>query len=97
VSSTVEWNDGTLQQNSSRNDIRKFIVDGFENWEEILGPMASAFRNSVHSWTLGQKLSTQVEAFTANAKSSVICEMCVPALNVISGSHLKHVRVNVII
>ena len=39
----------------------------------------------------------QVEAFTANVKSSVICEMCVPAFNVISGSHLQHVRVNVII
>jgi hypothetical protein len=39
----------------------------------------------------------QVDAFTANAKSSVICEMRVSALNVISGSHLQHVRVNVII
>ena len=39
----------------------------------------------------------QVDAFTANAKSSVICEMCVPAFNVISGSHLQHFRVNVII
>jgi hypothetical protein len=39
----------------------------------------------------------QVETFTANAKSGVICEMCVLAFNVISGSHLKHVRVIVII
>lgn len=32
--------------------IRKYIADGFKNWEEILGPMASAFRNSVHSSTM---------------------------------------------
>lgn len=32
--------------------IRKYISDGYENWEEILGVVASAYRNSVHSSTL---------------------------------------------
>ena len=25
--------------------VRQYIDDGFENWEEVLGPMASAYRN----------------------------------------------------
>jgi hypothetical protein len=32
--------------------IRKYIGDGFENWEEILRLMASAYRNSIHSSTM---------------------------------------------
>ena len=32
--------------------IRKYIADGFEQGEDILGPMASAYRNSVHSSTM---------------------------------------------
>ena len=32
--------------------IRKYISDGFENWEEVLGVVASAYGNSVHSSTL---------------------------------------------
>ncbi len=32
--------------------IRKYVKDGFENWEEVLGPMAAAYRNSVHSSTM---------------------------------------------
>ncbi|KZS06393.1 Uncharacterized protein APZ42_030186 [Daphnia magna] len=32
--------------------IRKYIDDGYEHWEEVLGPMASAYRNSVHSSTM---------------------------------------------
>ena len=32
--------------------IRKYIDDGFEQWEEVLGPMAAAYRNSVHSSTM---------------------------------------------
>ena len=32
--------------------IRKYIGDGYEQWEEVLGPMASAYRNSVHSSTM---------------------------------------------
>ncbi|KZS01862.1 Uncharacterized protein APZ42_001347, partial [Daphnia magna] len=32
--------------------VRKYIANGFEQWEEVLGPMASAYRNSVHSSTM---------------------------------------------
>jgi hypothetical protein len=32
--------------------IRKYIGDGYEQWEEVLGPMASAYRNSVQSSTM---------------------------------------------
>ena len=32
--------------------VRKYIDDGFKNWEEVLGPMASAYKNSVHSSTM---------------------------------------------
>jgi transposase InsO family protein len=32
--------------------IRKYIAEGFENWEEALGLVASAYRNSVHSSTM---------------------------------------------
>ncbi|KAI9550516.1 hypothetical protein GHT06_005392 [Daphnia sinensis] len=32
--------------------LRKYIEQGFSKWEEVLGPVAFAYRNSVHSSTL---------------------------------------------
>jgi hypothetical protein len=32
--------------------VRKYVDDELENWEEVLGPMAAAYRNSVHASTM---------------------------------------------
>ena len=59
--------------------------DGFENWEEVLGPMASAYRNSVHSSTM------EIPYFliTARDPSMVIYRFLIPEKELITPQDYK--------
>jgi hypothetical protein len=65
--------------------VRKYMDDGFENWEEVLGPMASAYRNSVHSSTM------EIPYFliTARDPSMVIYRFLIPEKELITPQDYK--------
>ena len=65
--------------------IRKYIADGFEHWEEVLGPMASAYRNSVHSSTM----ESPYFLITARDPSMVIDRFLIPETELITPQDYK--------
>ena len=65
--------------------IRKYVDDGFENWEEALGPMASAYRNSVHSSTM----ESPYFFITARDPSMVIDRFLIPEPELITPQDYK--------
>jgi hypothetical protein len=65
--------------------VRKYIDDGFENWEEVLGPMASAYRNSVHSSTM----ESSYFLITARDPSMVIDRFLIPEKELITPQDYK--------
>ena len=65
--------------------IRKYVDDGFENWEEALGPMASAYRNSVHSSTM----ESPYFLITARDPSMVIDRFLIPEPELITPQDYK--------
>ena len=65
--------------------IRKYIADGFEQWEDILGPMASAYRNSVHSSTM----ESPYFLITARDPNMVVDRFLIPETELITPQDYK--------
>ena len=65
--------------------IRKYIADGFERWEEVLGPMASAYRNSVHASTM----ETPYFLITARDPNMVVDRFLIPEPELITPQDYK--------
>jgi hypothetical protein len=65
--------------------IRKYIADGFERWEEVLGPMASAYRNSVHASTM----ETPYFLITARDPNMVVDRFLIPEKELITPEDYK--------
>ena len=65
--------------------IRKYVADGFQHWEDVLGPVASAYRNSVHSSTM----ESPYFLVTARDPSMVIDRFLIPEAEKITPQDYK--------
>ena len=65
--------------------IRKYIADDFEQWKDVLGLMASAYRNSVHSL----KMESPYFFITARDPNMVVDRFLIPETELITPQEYK--------